>query len=53
MNFVKEYVFYNPNIIDIDEIIDKSCSDCSNKGIYSYKPLDLKYSMKILDKKKK
>ena len=28
MIFVKEYVFYNLNIEDIDEIIGKSNSDC-------------------------
>ena len=38
MKFVKEYVFYNINIEDVDEIIVKACSDCSNRYIHSYKP---------------
>ena len=37
MIFVEEYVFHNPNIEDIDEIIDKASSDCSYKNIHSYK----------------
>ena len=41
MKFVKEYVFYNPNIEDIDEISDKACSDCSHHYIHSYKRLRL------------
>ena len=52
MNFVKEYVFYNINVGDIDEIIGKSSSECSSKDIHSYKPLDLIYNIKILDMKK-
>ena len=29
MEFVKEYVFYNKNIKDVDEIFVKASSDCS------------------------
>ena len=51
MEFAKEYVFCNPNIEDIDEIIDKACSDCSYKYIHSYKPLRLIYNIKTVDMK--
>ena len=43
MEFVKEYVFYNPNIEDIDKIVDKASSDCSYKYIHSYNSLRLIY----------
>ena len=51
MEFVKQYVFYNPNIEGIDEINDKASSDCSNKHIHSYKPLRLVYNIKTVDMK--
>ena len=35
MEFVKEYVFYNINIGDVNEIIVKTCSDCSYSYIHS------------------
>ena len=35
MEFVKEYVFYNINIKDVDEIIDKTSSNCSDRYIHS------------------
>ena len=35
MTFVKEYVFYNINIRDVDEISDKASSDCSDRYIHS------------------
>ena len=53
MELVKEYVFYNPNIEDIDEIFDKASSDCSYKYIHSYKPLPLMYNIKIVEMKEK
>ena len=49
MEFVKEYVFYNINIKDIDEIIFKACSDCSSRYIHSYS-LRLIFNVKIIDK---
>ena len=52
MNFVEEFVFYKPNLKDIDEIIGKSSFECSYRYIHSYKPLDLKNSVKILDMEK-
>ena len=36
MVFVKEYVFYNINIKDVDGIIVKASSDCSDRYIHSY-----------------
>ena len=36
MVFVKEYVFYNINIKDVDEVIVKASSDCSDRYIHSY-----------------
>ena len=53
MDFLKEYVFYNPNVKDSYEIFVKSSSECSYKYIHSYKPLDLIYSIRILDIKRK
>ena len=52
MKIVKEYVFFNPDNEDIDEIIDKASSDCSYRYTHSYKPLDLIYKIKKLDMKK-
>ena len=52
MDFVKKYVFYNPNVKDIDEVFSESSSECSYKYIRSYNPLDLIYNKKILDVKK-
>ena len=49
MEFVKQYVFYNINIEDVDEIIRKSNSECSYKHIHSYKPLRLIFNVKIID----
>ena len=49
MQFVKEYVFYNINIKDIDEFIVESSSDCSDRYIHSYK-LRLIFNVKIIDK---
>ena len=53
MEFVKEYVFFYPNIEGIDEIIGKARSDCSYKHIYSNKLLRLIYNIKVVDMKKK
>ena len=50
MEFVKEYVFYNINIEDVDEIIVKVCSDCSYRYIHSYKPLRLIFNVEVIDK---
>ena len=36
MEFVKEYVFYKINIKNIDGIIVKASSDCSDRYIHSY-----------------
>ena len=49
MEFVKEYVFYNINFEDVDEIIVKACSDCSYRYIHSYN-LHLIFNVKIIDK---
>ena len=49
MEFVKEFVFYNINIEDVDEIIVKASSDCSYSYIHSYKPLRLIFNVKIID----
>ena len=49
MEFVKEYVFFNINIKDIDGFIFETSSDCSNKYIHSYS-LRLIFNVKIIDK---
>ena len=49
MDFVKEYVFNNINVEDIDEIIGKSSSERSYRYIHSYKPLRLIFNVKIID----
>ena len=49
MEFVKEYVFYNINIKDIDEFIIGTSSDCSDRYIHSYS-LHLIFNVKIIDK---
>ena len=49
MEFVEEYVFYNLNIKDIDEIIVKASSDCSDRYIHSYGPLRLIFNVKMID----
>ena len=36
MDFVKKYVFCNPNIEDIDDIIGKANFDCLYRCICSY-----------------
>ena len=48
MEFVKEYVFYNINIKDIDEFIVEISSDCSDRYIHSYS-LRLIFNVKIID----
>ena len=50
MVFTKEYVFYNINIKDVDEIIVKASSDCSGRYIHSYSSC-LIFNVKILDEK--
>ena len=50
MEFVKEYVFYNINIEDVDEIIVKASSDCSDRYIHSYSSC-LIFNIKIIDEK--
>ena len=50
MEFVKEYVFYNINIKDVDEIIVKASSDCSDRYIHSYSSC-LIFNVKIIDEK--
>ena len=49
MKFVKEYVFYNRNIEDVDEIFVKASSDCSYRYIHSYK-FRLIFNVKIIEK---
>ena len=49
MEFVKEYVFYNINIEDVDETIVKACSECSYKNIHSYN-LHLIFNVNIINK---
>ena len=51
MEFVKEYVFYNINVEDVDEIIVKASSDCSDRYTHSYGPLCLIYNVKIIDER--
>ena len=53
LEFVKEYVFYNPNNEDIDEINGKPNSDCSFRYTYSYKPIRPIYNIEIVDMKEK
>ena len=48
MEFLKEYVFYNINIEDVDEIIVKACSACSYIYIHSYS-LRLIFNVKLID----
>ena len=48
MEFVKEYVFYNINFEDVDEIIVKASSDCSDGFIHSYSSC-LIFNVKIID----
>ena len=48
MEFVKEYVFYIINNKDIDKIIVKASSDCSDRYIHSYS-LRLVFNVKIID----
>ena len=48
MEFVREYVFYNINIQDIDEFIVETSSDCSGRYIHSYS-LRLIFNVKIID----
>ena len=50
MEFVKEYVFYKRNIEDVDEIIVKASSDCSDRYIHSYSSC-LIFNIKIIDVK--
>ena len=50
MVFVKEYVYYNINIKDVDEIIVKASSDCSDRYIHSYSS-GLIFNVKIIDEK--
>ena len=51
MEFVKDYVFYNINIKDVDEIIVKASSNCSDRYILSYSSCQMIYNVKILDEK--
>ena len=50
MEFLKEYVFYNINLGDVDEIIVKICSECSYSYIHSFKPLRLIFNVRIIGK---
>ena len=50
MEFVKEDVFYNINIKDVDEIIVKANSGCSDRYIHSYS-LRLIFDVKIIDER--
>ena len=50
MEFVKEYVYYNINIKDVDEIIFKASSDSSDRYIHSYNSC-LIFNVKIIDEK--
>ena len=51
MDFVKEYVFYNTIIEDVDEIKFKASSDCSYRYILSYGLLRLIFNVKIIDER--
>ena len=48
MEFVKEYVFCNINIKDIDEFIVKTSSDRSDRYFHSYS-LRLIFNVKTID----
>ena len=50
MEFVKEFVFYIINIEDVDEIIVKASSDCSDRYINSYS-LHVIFNVKIIDER--
>ena len=50
MEFVKEYVFYNINIKNVDEIIVEASSDCSDRYNHSYSSC-LIFNVKIMDEK--
>ena len=50
MEFLKEYVFYNINIKNVDEIIDRASSNCSDRYIHSYS-FCLIFNVKIIDEK--
>ena len=50
MVFVKDYVFYNTNMKDVDEIIVKASSDCSDRYIHSYSSCQI-FNVKIIDEK--
>ena len=51
MEFVKEYVFHNINMEDVDEIVVKASSDCSYRYIHSYGLLRLIFNVKIIDER--
>ena len=50
MELLKEYVFYNINIKDVDEIIVKASSDCFDRYIHLYS-FRLKFNVKIIDER--
>ena len=50
MKFVKEYVFYNINNEDVDEIIVKTSSDCSYRYFHSYS-FRLINNVKLIDER--
>ena len=50
MEFLKECVFYNINVKNVDEIIVKPISDCSDRYIQSYSSC-LIFKVKIIDEK--
>ena len=50
MEFVKECVFYNINIKDVDEIIIKASSDCFDRYIHSYSSCPI-INVKIIDER--
>ena len=50
MEIVRKYVFYNINIEDVDEIIVKASSKCSDRYIHSYSSC-LIFNVKIIDQK--
>ena len=51
MEVVKEYVFHIINIKDVDEILFKASSNCSDRYSHSYGPPCLIFKVKIIDER--
>ena len=51
MEFISEFVFYNPNVEGLDKMLDEASSDYSYRYL-SYKLLRPRFNMKIVDMEK-